>query len=139
MLSAMVVAHPAHLSSSARWIREASSNPNVVGVKIHPVLGDYDILDCSVMRLMEDHIGPSGLTVLSHVGNESPNVPIEKYLKLAARFPKSGLSRRTWVLASWARAARRRTHGCRALRRTFGSTWARCERSAEEQWKLCWK
>ena len=88
MLSAMVVAHPAHLSSSASWIREASSNPNVVGVKIHPVLGDYDILDSSVMRLMEDHIGPSGLTVLSHVGNESPNVPIEKYLKLAARFPQ---------------------------------------------------
>ena len=88
MLSAMVVAHPNHMLSSAGWIREARSNPNVVGVKIHPVLGDYDILDSRVMRLMDDHIGPSGLTVLSHVGNESPNVPIDKYLKLAARFPQ---------------------------------------------------
>ena len=40
------------------------------------------------MRLMENSIGPSGLTVLSHVGNESPNVPIDKFLKLAARFPQ---------------------------------------------------
>src|SRR5437868_5143129 len=43
MLSAMVVAHPNQLASSARWIREAASNQNVVGVKLHPVLGDYDI------------------------------------------------------------------------------------------------
>jgi predicted TIM-barrel fold metal-dependent hydrolase len=85
-LSAMVVAHPHHVQSSAFWIREAASNPKIVGIKLHPVLGDYDILDKSVMRLMEDRVGPSGLPVLSHVGNESPKVPIDRYLRLAARF-----------------------------------------------------
>ena len=88
MLSAMVVVHPRHPASSATWMREAASNPNVVGVKLHPVLGDFDILDAGVMKLMDEQIGPSGLTVLSHVGNESPNVPIDKYLKLAARYPQ---------------------------------------------------
>src|SRR5581483_9030720 len=88
MLSAMVVAHPLHLEASATWIREAASNPRIVGVKLHPVLGDYDILDRRVRRLMEEHIGPAGLTVLSHVGNESPNVPIDKYLKLASYYPQ---------------------------------------------------
>src|SRR2546425_11973704 len=34
MLSAMVVAHPNHMASSARWIREATSNPKIVGVKL---------------------------------------------------------------------------------------------------------
>jgi predicted TIM-barrel fold metal-dependent hydrolase len=89
MLSAMVVAHPHHPASSAAWIREAASNPKVVGVKLHPVLGAFDILDASVMKLMDEQIGPSGLTVLSHVGNESPNVPIDKYLQLAARYPQT--------------------------------------------------
>ena len=84
MLSAMVVAHPRHPSSSVRWVREAVARKNVVGVKLHPVLGDFDILDPGLAKLIDEHIAPAGLTILSHVGNESPNVPIEKFLKLAA-------------------------------------------------------
>ena len=87
MLSAMVVAHPYHFEASRRWVAEGISNPDVVGVKLHPVLGQYDVLTHGLTRLMEDIIGPSGLPVLSHVGNESANVPIESYLEFAARFP----------------------------------------------------
>jgi hypothetical protein len=87
MLSLMVVAHPNHVASSKHWIGEARSNPQIAGVKLHPVLGNYDILSTSMRRLMEDAIAPSGLPVLSHVGNESPNVPIDRYLQLAAEFP----------------------------------------------------
>lgn len=87
MLSLMVVAHPNHPASSRRWIEEAAGNPKIVGVKLHPVLGAYDILSASMHRLMEEVIAPSGLPVLSHVGNESPNVPIDRYLQLAKAFP----------------------------------------------------
>ena len=87
MLSVMVVAHPNHPASSRRWIGEAAGNPKIVGVKLHPVLGGYDILSASMHRLMEEVIAPSGLPVLSHVGNESPNVPIDRYLQLAKAFP----------------------------------------------------
>ena len=87
MLSAMVVAHPYHFEASRRWVSEGGSNPHVVGVKLHPVLGQYDVLTHGLAKLMEEVIGPSGLTVLSHVGNESANVPIESYLELASRFP----------------------------------------------------
>jgi hypothetical protein len=87
MLSAMVVAHPNYFEASKRWVTEAGPNPDVVGVKIHPVMGGFDVLSAGVMRLMEQVIEPSGLTVLSHVGNESPNVPIARYLELASRFP----------------------------------------------------
>ena len=87
-LSAMVVAHPSHLAASARWIRQSSSNEQIVGVKLHPALGDYDVLGPSVMRLLEDNVLPSGLPVLSHVGNDSVNVTVDKYLELASRFPQ---------------------------------------------------
>ena len=87
MLSAMVVAHPHHLASSARWIAEARSNAKIVGVKLHPALGNYDVLSPDVFRLMDDAVGPSGLPVISHTGNDSPNVPIGRFLELAARFP----------------------------------------------------
>lgn len=86
-LSAMVVAHPEHFESSASWIREAHSNPKIVGVKIHPALGNYDVLGVRLSQLIEKHIAPAGLPVLSHVGNDSPNVGIDKYLELASRFP----------------------------------------------------
>jgi predicted TIM-barrel fold metal-dependent hydrolase len=36
---------------------------------------------------MDDAVGPSGLPVISHTGNDSPNVPIGRFLELAARFP----------------------------------------------------
>jgi len=87
-LSAMVVAHPNHLAASARWIREAANNPKIVGVKLHPALGDYDVLGGNVLRLFEELIVPSGLPVLSHTGNDSPNVTAEKYLQLAGRYPQ---------------------------------------------------
>jgi predicted TIM-barrel fold metal-dependent hydrolase len=87
MISLMVVAHPNHLAASKAWIGEARSTPKIVGVKLHPVLGHYDILSTSMHRLMEEVIAPSGLPVLSHVGNESPNVPIDRYLQFALKFP----------------------------------------------------
>jgi predicted TIM-barrel fold metal-dependent hydrolase len=87
MISLMVVAHPNHLAASRAWIAEARSNRQIVGVKLHPVLGNYDILSSSMHRLMEEVIAPSGLPVLSHVGNESPNVTIERYLQFALKFP----------------------------------------------------
>lgn len=88
MLSIMVVAHPNHLETSRRWVDQARTNPKIVGIKLHPVLGNYDILSGTVHRLFEEVVVPSRLPVLSHVGNESPNVPIDKYLRLAAAFPQ---------------------------------------------------
>lgn len=87
MISVMVVAHPSHVEPSKRWIAMAKSNPKIVGVKIHPVLGNYDVLSSATHRFFEEVIAPSGLPVLSHVGNESPNVPIDRYLTLARAFP----------------------------------------------------
>ena len=58
MLSAMVVAHPQHAATSARWIAEARSNPKIVDVKLHPALGNYGILPPGVFRLMDDAVGP---------------------------------------------------------------------------------
>jgi predicted TIM-barrel fold metal-dependent hydrolase len=87
MLSAMVVAHAQHAVTSARWISEVRSNPKIVDVKLHPALGNYDILSPGVFRLMDDAVGPSGLPVISHTGNDSPNVPIGRFLELAARLP----------------------------------------------------
>jgi predicted TIM-barrel fold metal-dependent hydrolase len=63
------------------------ANPRIASGKLHPVLGNYDILSTSMQRLMEEVIAPSGLLVLSHVGNESPNVPTDRYLQLAQKFP----------------------------------------------------
>jgi hypothetical protein len=57
MLSAMVVAHPHHPASSARWIAEARSNPKIVGVKLHPAMAT-DVLSPDVFRLMDDAVGP---------------------------------------------------------------------------------
>lgn len=87
MLSAMVVAHPHHRESSARWVHEGVANPDVVGVKLHPALGQYEVNSSAMMRLMDEVIAPSGLPVLSHVGNETAQVPIDKYLDLASRYP----------------------------------------------------
>jgi predicted TIM-barrel fold metal-dependent hydrolase len=87
MISVMVVAHPNHPAASRPWIAEARSNDRIVGVKLHPVLGQYDIQSSSMHKLLEEVIAPSGLPVLSHVGNESLNVPIDRYLQLALEFP----------------------------------------------------
>lgn len=87
MLSLMVVAHPNHLESSRRWIGMAKENPKIVGVKIHPSLGAYDVLSSSMHRLMDEVIAPSGLPMISHVGNDSANVTADKYLQLARAYP----------------------------------------------------
>ncbi|MFN0167611.1 MAG: amidohydrolase family protein [Bryobacteraceae bacterium] len=89
MLSLMVVAHPHHLESSRRWVEQAKGNPKIVGVKLHPALGQYDVTSKATRTLMDKVIGPSGLPVLSHVGNETPMVPIDKYLQLAADYPQT--------------------------------------------------
>ncbi len=86
-LSAMVVAHARHLDSSARWVAEAKSNPDIVGVKLHPALGQWDVLSVASFRLMDEVIVPSGLPVLSHTGNDSQFVTIDRYLRLAERYP----------------------------------------------------
>ncbi|MFN7925182.1 MAG: amidohydrolase family protein [Bryobacteraceae bacterium] len=87
MLSVMVVAHPSHYEPSRAWIAQARSNPKIVGIKLHPALGNWDLLSRASLRLMEEAIAPAGLPVLSHIGNDSPNSTIDKYLELAGRFP----------------------------------------------------
>ena len=87
-LSAMIVVHPHHLKASAYWVAEAARNPAVVGIKLHPVLGQWDILCAAATRLMEEVVAPSGLPVLSHVGNESPNAPVARFLQFASQFPQ---------------------------------------------------
>lgn len=86
-LSAMVVVHPRHLASSAGWVAEAKSNPDIVGIKLHPALGQWDVLSAASFRLMDEVIAPSGLPVLSHTGNDSQFVTIDRYLRLAERYP----------------------------------------------------
>lgn len=86
-LSALLVVHPYHREASLRWIAEAATHPKVLGIKIHPNLGNYDVLSRGMIDLLENHIAPAGLPVLSHVTNDSPTVTIASYLKLAARFP----------------------------------------------------
>jgi len=86
-LSALLVVHPYHREASLRWITEAARHEKVLGIKIHPNLGNYDVLSRGMMDLLENHIAPAGLPVLSHVTNDSPTVTIGSYLKLAARFP----------------------------------------------------
>jgi hypothetical protein len=68
MISVMVVAHPNHPAASRAWIVEARSTTRIVSVKLHPVLGQYDILSSSMHRQLEEVIAPSGLPMLSHVG-----------------------------------------------------------------------
>jgi predicted TIM-barrel fold metal-dependent hydrolase len=88
MLTALMVAHPYHLDASVHWIREAASHPAIAGIKIHPCLGNYDVLSKGMQRLIEEHIAPAGLTVLSHVSNDAATVTIGRYVKLAERYPE---------------------------------------------------
>ena len=82
----MVVA-PRHLESSARWVAEAKSNPDIAGIKLHPALGQWDVLSVASFRLIDEVIAPSGLPMLSHTGNDSQFVTIERCLRLAERCP----------------------------------------------------
>jgi predicted TIM-barrel fold metal-dependent hydrolase len=58
-------------------------------VKLHPHLGSYHILDSELSRLIEKEIAPRDLTILSHVGNDAPNVQPPDFMRLAARFPQT--------------------------------------------------
>src|SRR5690349_18655592 len=61
----------------------------LLGVKIHPHLGSYHILDRNLSRLIEREIAPRGLPVLSHVANDAPNVTARDFFTLARRFPET--------------------------------------------------
>ena len=58
-------------------------------MKLHPHLGSYHILDNELTRLIEKEIAPRDLTILSHVGNDAPNVQPADFMRLAARFPET--------------------------------------------------
>jgi len=59
----------------ARWIAEARSNPKIKWREAPSGrIGNYDVLSPDVFRLMDDAVGPSGLPVISHTGNDRPNV-----------------------------------------------------------------
>jgi len=88
MLSALLVVHPHHYQNSVQLIREFSDNPKVVGIKLHPHLGQYDVLDRHLLRLIEEEIAPRHLSVLSHVANDAPNVRCDRFFELAAKFPE---------------------------------------------------
>ena len=88
MLFALLVLHPHHYRNSVDLLQEFGNHPKVLGVKLHPHLGGYDILDRHLLQLVEKEIAPRGLTILSHVANDAPNVTCDRYLKFAAEFPK---------------------------------------------------
>jgi predicted TIM-barrel fold metal-dependent hydrolase len=89
MLKMLLVLHPHHYENSVRLLREFADSPKIVGVKLHPHLGGYHVLDAELVRLVEEEIAPRDLTVLSHVGNEAPNVQPRDFLRLAGLFPQT--------------------------------------------------
>ena len=88
MLFALLVVHPHHYQNSIRWIRDFVDHPKVVGIKLHPHLGQYDILDRHLIQLIEEEIAPRKLPILSHVANDAPYVTCDRFFRLAAKFPK---------------------------------------------------
>jgi len=89
MLRMLLVLHPYHYESSVRLLEEFADHPRVLGVKLHPHLGSYHVLDSELMRLIEKEIAPRDLTILSHVGNDAPNVQPADFMRLATRFPET--------------------------------------------------
>jgi predicted TIM-barrel fold metal-dependent hydrolase len=89
MLRMLAVLHPYHYSDSVEILKQIGDHPQVVGVKIHPHLGNYHILDRNLMRLIECEIAPRGLPILSHVANDAPNVTARHFLELAQHFPET--------------------------------------------------
>jgi uncharacterized protein len=87
MLFALLVLHPHHYENSVQLLNEFANHPKVLGVKLHPQLGDFDIMDQDLSRLVEEEIAPRGLTVLSHVANDAPNVTADGFMKFTAKFP----------------------------------------------------
>lgn len=89
MLRMLVVLHPYHYADSVEILNRMADHPRVLGVKIHPHLGNFHILDRNMVRLIEEEIAPRGLPILSHVANNAPTVLIRDYLTLAKRFPET--------------------------------------------------
>lgn len=89
MLRMLIMVHPYHYENSVECLREMADHPKVVGVKIHPHLGNYHVLDRNLSRLIDAEIAPRGLPVLSHVANDAPNVTAAEFLRLALRFPET--------------------------------------------------
>jgi predicted TIM-barrel fold metal-dependent hydrolase len=56
-------------------------------VKLHPHLGGFHILDRKLLKLIEQEIAPRSLPILSHVGNDAPNVQPADFFRLANQFP----------------------------------------------------
>lgn len=88
MLQMLLVVHPLHYQSSVKHLNEYADHPKVIGVKIHPHLGGYHVLDCKLTQLIEREIAPRRLPILSHVGNDAPNVQATDFFHLASRFPE---------------------------------------------------
>jgi predicted TIM-barrel fold metal-dependent hydrolase len=89
MLKMLLVLHPHHYKNSVQLLQEFAGNPKVVGVKLHPHLGGYHVLDTELIRLIDEEIAPRELTILSHVGNDAVNVQPRDFLRLAAQFPQT--------------------------------------------------
>jgi predicted TIM-barrel fold metal-dependent hydrolase len=89
MLRMLIILHPYHYQDSVECLRALADHPRVVGIKLHPHLGNYHILDRNLSRLIENEIAPRGLPVLSHVANDAPNVRAPEFFKLALRFPET--------------------------------------------------
>lgn len=89
MLRMLVIAHPYHYQDTVEILKELGDHPRVMGVKIHPHLGNYHVLDHNLSRLIEREIAPRGLPILSHVANDAPNVNAQDFFTLAGRFPET--------------------------------------------------
>jgi predicted TIM-barrel fold metal-dependent hydrolase len=89
MLRMLVIAHPYHYKDTTEILESVADHPKVVGIKIHPHLGNFHILDRNLSRLVEQEIAPRGLPILSHVANDAPNVRAADFFTLAKRFPET--------------------------------------------------
>jgi predicted TIM-barrel fold metal-dependent hydrolase len=87
MLFALLVLHPHHYENSVQLLNDFAGHPKVLGVKLHPQLGGYDIMDRHLFRLVEQEIAPRGLSILSHVSNDAENVTAGRFIQFAERFP----------------------------------------------------
>src|SRR5689334_395925 len=50
MLKMLLVLHPHHYLNSVQLLQAFAGSPKVVGVKLHPHLGNYHVLDTELIR-----------------------------------------------------------------------------------------
>lgn len=84
-LLAWLVLNPLRENDSLELIRRFQENPDVVGVKLHPVLHQYPADIKATFRLLEK-VEPTGLPVLSHGEIDSFASPF-RLRRLAEAFP----------------------------------------------------